>query len=191
MKKAKYLTKITDINKIYLENIINSGDTVVDATMGNGHDTKYLAEAVGSNGYVYSFDIQKSAIESTRKLLEKTNLDKNVKLVYDGHENILNYVSEEISCVLFNLGYLPRANHDIITKPETTVKALEGSLQLLKPNGVACIAIYTGHTGGLEERNAIYTFAKNLSQEEYNVLECKFLNQINNPPQLIMIEKKK
>ncbi|MBS5787409.1 MAG: class I SAM-dependent methyltransferase [Clostridioides difficile] len=191
MKKAKYLTKITDINKIYLEDIINSGDTVVDATMGNGHDTKYLAEAVGSNGYVYSFDIQKSAIESTRKLLEKTNLDKNVKLVYDGHENILDYVSEEISCVLFNLGYLPRANHDIITKPETTIKALEGSLQLLKPNGVVCIAIYTGHAGGLEERNAIYTFAKNLSQEEYNVLECKFLNQVNNPPQLIMIEKKK
>lgn len=191
MKKAKYLTKITDINKIYLEDIINSGDTVVDATMGNGHDTKYLAEAVGSNGYVYSFDIQKSAIESTRKLLEKTNLDKNVKLVYDGHENILDYVSEEISCVLFNLGYLPRANHDIITKPETTIKALAGSLQLLKPNGVVCIAIYTGHAGGLEERNAIYTFAKNLSQEEYNVLECKFLNQVNNPPQLIMIEKKK
>ena len=77
------------------------------------------------------------------------------------------------------------------TKPETTVKALEGSLQLLKPNGVVCIAIYTGHAGGLEERNAIYTFAKNLSQEEYNVLECKFLNQVNNPPQLIMIEKKK
>ena len=190
MKRAKYLTKITDINKIYLEKIVKSGDIVVDATMGNGYDTKHLAGVVGKNGLVYSFDIQDSALESTRKLLEKSNLDSNVKLIHDGHENILNYVFEEVSCVLFNLGYLPRANHDIITKPETTIKAIEGSLKLLKPNGVVSIAIYTGHEGGLNERNAVYEFAKNLSQDEFNVLGCAFLNQVNDPPQLLMIEKK-
>ena len=43
MKVGKYLTKITDINKLYLEKVINKGDIVVDATMGNGYDTKYLA----------------------------------------------------------------------------------------------------------------------------------------------------
>lgn len=190
MKRAKYLTKITDINKIYLEKIVKSGDIVVDATMGNGYDTKYLAEVVGKDGFVYSFDIQESALVSTRKLLEKSNLDNIVKLIHDGHENILNYVFEQVSCVLFNLGYLPRANHDIITKPETTIKSIEGSLKLLKPNGVVSIAIYTGHEGGLNERNAVYEFAKNLSQDEFSVMECAFLNQVNDPPQLLMIEKK-
>ncbi|WP_315166488.1 class I SAM-dependent methyltransferase [Metaclostridioides mangenotii] len=190
MKRAKYLTKITDINKIYLEKIVKSGDIVVDATMGNGYDTKYLAEVVGKDGFVYSFDIQESALVSTRKLLEKSNLDNSVKLIHDGHENILNYVFEEVSCVLFNLGYLPRANHDIITKPETTIKSIEGSLKLLKPNGVVSIAIYTGHEGGIKERNAVYEFAKNLSQDEFSVMECAFLNQVNDPPQLLMIEKK-
>lgn len=190
MKRAKYLTKITDINKIYLDKIVKSGDIVVDATMGNGYDTKYLAEVVGKYGFVYSFDIQESALVSTRKLLEKSNLDNSVKLIHDGHENILNYVFEEVSCVLFNLGYLPRANHDIITKPETTIKSIEGSLKLLKPNGVVSIAIYTGHEGGLKERNAVYEFAKNLSQDEFSVMECAFLNQVNDPPQLLMIEKK-
>ncbi|WP_304340197.1 tRNA (mnm(5)s(2)U34)-methyltransferase [Metaclostridioides mangenotii] len=190
MKRAKYLTKITDINKIYLEKIVKSGDIVVDATMGNGYDTKYLAEVVGKDGFVYSFDIQESALVSTRKLLEKSNLDNSVKLIHDGHENILNYVFEEVSCVLFNLGYLPRANHDIITKPETTIKSIEGSLKLLKPNGVVSIAIYTGHEGGIKERNAVYEFAKNLSQNEFSVMECAFLNQVNDPPQLLMIEKK-
>ncbi|WP_024620197.1 tRNA (mnm(5)s(2)U34)-methyltransferase [Metaclostridioides mangenotii] len=190
MKRAKYLTKITDINKIYLEKIVKSGDIVVDATMGNGYDTKYLAEVVGKDGFVYSFDIQESALVSTSKLLEKSNLDNIVKLIHDGHENILNYVFEEVSCVLFNLGYLPRANHDIITKPETTIKSIEGSLKLLKPNGVVSIAIYTGHEGGLKERNAVYEFAKNLSQDEFSVMECAFLNQVNDPPQLLMIEKK-
>ena len=34
------------------------GDTVVDATCGNGYDTLYLASLVGPQGQVYAFDIQ-------------------------------------------------------------------------------------------------------------------------------------
>ena len=48
-----------------LEKVINKGDIVVDATMGNGYDTKYLAEKVGEEGFVYSFDIQETALKST------------------------------------------------------------------------------------------------------------------------------
>ena len=191
MIKAKYLTKITDINKIYLEDILQEGDIVVDATMGNGYDTKYLAEKVGENGFVYAFDVQEEAIKSTSKKLEKENLSSRVKLILDGHENMDKYVEGEISCVLFNLGYLPRADHNIITKPETTIQAIKHSLRLLKPHGIVSIAIYTGHPGGLEEKNTIYEFVKNLDQSEFNVLECGFINQINNPPQLVLIEKKK
>ena len=191
MIKAKYLTKITDINKLYLEQIINEGDIVVDATMGNGYDTRYLAQKVGENGFVYSFDVQEEAIKSTRKKLEKENLQERVKLILDGHENIDNYIEKKISCVVFNLGYLPRAQHMIITKPNTTIKAIEHSLKLLKPHGVVSISIYTGHPGGLDEKNSVYDFVKNLDQREFNVLECGFVNQVNNPPQLVLIEKKK
>ena len=191
MIKAKYLTKITDINKIYLEDILQEGDIVVDATMGNGYDTKYLAEKVGKNGFVYAFDVQEEAIKSTSKKLEKENLSSRVKLILDGHENMDKYVDKEVSCVLFNLGYLPRAKHQIITQPITTIKAIEHSLRLLKPHGIVSIAIYTGHPGGMEEKNTIYEFVKNLDQSEFNVLECGFINQINNPPQLVLIEKKK
>lgn len=190
MKKAKYLTKVTDINKLYLEKIINEGDIVVDATMGNGYDTKYLAQKVGENGFVYSFDVQEEAIKSTAKKLEKENLDKRVKLILDGHENMDKYVEKEVSCIVFNLGYLPRAKHRIITKPNTTIKAIEHSLKLLKPHGVVSISIYTGHEGGMDEKNSVYDFVKNLDQSDFDVLECGFVNQINNPPQLVLIEKK-
>ncbi len=190
MKKAKYLTKVTDINKLYLEKIINEGDIVVDATMGNGYDTKYLAQKVGENGFVYSFDVQEEAIKSTAKKLEKENLDKRVKLILDGHENMDKYVEKEVSCIVFNLGYLPRAKHRIITKPNTTIKAIEHSLKLLKPHGVVSISIYTGHEGGMDEKNSVYDFVKNLDQSNFDVLECGFVNQINNPPQLVLIEKK-
>ena len=44
MLRAKYINKVTEVNKIYLENIINEDDVVIDATMGNGYDTVYLAK---------------------------------------------------------------------------------------------------------------------------------------------------
>ncbi|MDI7815687.1 class I SAM-dependent methyltransferase [Clostridioides difficile] len=191
MAYAKYLTKITDINKFYLEKVIRKGDIVIDATMGNGYDTMYLAEKVGEEGFVYAFDVQEEAIKSTSKKIEKEGYIDRVKLILDGHENMNKYIKEEVSCVLFNLGYLPRAKHSIITKPNTTLKAIKLSLKMLKENGVISIAIYTGHDGGQEERDCIYNLINNLSQDEFNVLESRFLNQVNNPPQLILIEKKK
>ena len=145
MKLGKCLTKITDINKLYLEKVINKGDIVVDATMGNGYDTKYLAEKVGEEGFVYSFDIQETALKSTKKRLDKENLSDRVKLILDGHENMDKYVEGEVSCVLFNLGYLPRADHNIITKPETTIKAIKHSLNLLKPQDRKSTRLNSSH----------------------------------------------
>lgn len=190
MMKVKYLTKVTDLNKVLLEDVINEGDIVIDATMGNGYDTKYLAEKVGENGLVYSFDVQEEAIKSTKKRLEKAQLIDRVNLILDGHQNMDMYVNKEVSCVMFNLGYLPRAKHQVITKPETTLEAIKKSLELLKPNGVVSIAIYTGHEGGMEECDEVFGYVSNLDQSEYSVLNCNFVNQINHPPRLIMIEKK-
>jgi predicted methyltransferase len=191
MIKAKYLTKVTDLNKVLLEDVISEGDIVIDATMGNGYDTKYLAEKVGESGVVYSFDVQEEAIKSTRKRLEKENLMCRTNLILDGHENVDKYVSEEVSCVLFNLGYLPRAKHQVITKPDTTLEAIKKCLNLLKPHGVISIAIYTGHEGGMDECDAVFDYVSKLDQAEFNVLNCNFVNQINNPPRLVLIEKKK
>lgn len=190
MMKVKYLTKVTDLNKVILEDVINEGDIVIDATMGNGYDTKYLAEKVGENGLVYSFDVQEEAIKSTKKRLEKAELIDRVNLILDGHQNMDMYVNKEVSCVMFNLGYLPRAKHQVITKPETTLEAIKKSLELLKPNGVVSIAIYTGHEGGMEECDEVFGYVSKLDQSEYSVLNCNFVNQINHPPRLIMIEKK-
>lgn len=190
MMKVKYLTKVTDLNKVLLEDVINEGDIVIDATMGNGYDTKYLAEKVGENGFVYSFDVQEEAIKSTKKRLEKAGLIDRVNLILDGHQNMDMYVNKEVSCVMFNLGYLPRAKHQVITKPETTLEAIKKSLDLLKPNGVVSIAIYTGHEGGMEECDEVFGYVSKLDQSEYSVLNCNFVNQINHPPRLIMIEKK-
>ena len=38
------------------------GDTVVDATAGNGLDTEFLCRLVGPKGCVHAFDIQPEAL---------------------------------------------------------------------------------------------------------------------------------
>lgn len=190
MLRAKYINKITEVNKIFLEKIIEKGDVVIDATMGNGYDTVYLGNLVGETGKVYAFDVQEEAIKSTRKKVERDDMTSRVELILDGHENLDKYVKENVSCVVFNLGYLPRAKHTVITKPDTTLQAIKKSLDLLKPNGIISIAAYIGHEGGLEEKNHICEYLNSLDQNQYNVLHMEFTNQINNPPQLILVEKK-
>ena len=190
MLRAKYINKITEVNKIFLDKIVQKGDIVIDATMGNGYDTIYLGNLVGENGKVYAFDVQEEAIKSTKKKVERDNMTDRVELILDGHQNLDKYVQDEVSCVVFNLGYLPRAKNVVITKPDTTLEAIKKSLTLLKPNGIISIAAYIGHEGGLEEKNYICEYLDNLNQNEFNVLHMQFTNQINNPPQLILIEKK-
>lgn len=190
MLRAKYINKMTEVNKIFLEKIIEKGNVVIDATMGNGYDTVYLGNLVGETGKVYAFDVQEEALTSTRKKVIRDNMEDRIELILDGHENLDKYVKEEVSCVVFNLGYLPRAKHVVITKADTTLQAIKKSLELLKPNGIISIAAYIGHEGGLDEKNYVCEYLNNLDQKQYNVLHMEFTNQINNPPQLILVEKK-
>lgn len=191
MKKRNNFDNVNNIAKIYIQEVVKEGDICIDATMGNGYDTVFLAEKVGKSGKVYAFDVQEEAIKSTEKKVKKLEFEDRVELILDGHENINNYVKEKIKCAVFNLGYLPRYEHRIITKPDTTIEAIKQSVSLLEENGVVCVSIYTGHEGGMEERNAVFDYASNLDQKDYNVFESKFVNQKNNPPSIILIERKK
>jgi predicted methyltransferase len=174
-----------------LAQTVQPGDIVVDATVGNGHDTVKLAQLVGKTGKVYGFDIQKQAIEETKKKILLTGLADQVELHQTGHEEMDMIVSEEnLSAVVFNLGYLPKGDKSIITQPTTTLQAISHSLKRLKRSGIVLLMIYHGHEGGKEEKNAVIDFVQELPQQEYSVLQYGFINQKNSPPFLVAIEKK-
>ena len=56
--------RATDLAHSLIRERIRSRDRVIDATVGNGHDTLFLAELVGPDGHVTGFDLQQEAIES-------------------------------------------------------------------------------------------------------------------------------
>jgi len=53
------LQRVLQYAQQLLKATVEEGDTVVDATAGNGHDTLFLAQLVGDSGQVYAFDVQK------------------------------------------------------------------------------------------------------------------------------------
>lgn len=168
----------------FLAQVITQEDIVVDATMGNGHDTLFLAKLAKQ---VYAFDIQEQALEKTSQRLQEAGLT-NVDLILQGHETVDQFVTE-VKAAIFNLGYLPSADKSIITQPQTTIESLDKLCQMLIKGGRIAIMIYYGHEGGDIERDAVLDFVSQLPQQEYTATIYRTLNQINNPPFLVMIEK--
>lgn len=160
----------------------------VDATAGNGHDTAFMAKRL-KKGKVYSFDIQQQALDQTANLLGKQGLRERVKLIKDGHEQLDKYTDGPVDAVMFNLGYLPGGDHNIITEPENTVTALQKAIKILRVGGRISLVVYTGHDGGLNELNAVKEFLEELDSRGYWVIFTKFVNRPPNAPVSFFIER--
>ena len=187
------LKGILNYSHYLLEESVTKGETVIDATCGNGNDTLYLSKLVGDEGHVLAFDIQEQAIQNSKKLVDDNGFE-NVSFIKDSHAHIVKYLPEEtnehIGGAIFNLGYLPKSDKSIITEGDSTIAAIDTILNFLKKDGLIVIVVYHGHEGGDSEKEMILKHVINLDQKEYNVLKYGFINQKNNPPFIIAIQKK-
>lgn len=188
------IAKPTALSLKILSEYVSEGDTVIDATAGNGHDTLALARLVGGSGKVYAFDVQESAIDNTKALLEKEGFIARCELIRGSHEFMADSISERdrgrISAVVFNLGYLPGGEKEKTTCAETTLVAVKQALALIRTSGIVAITMYGGHRQGAEEKGALLRFSANLSQKEYHAAYVSFINQQNSPPELLLITRK-
>ena len=172
-----------------LEKAGSPGDPVIDATMGNGHDTLFLCRLVGDAGRVYAFDIQPAALENTGKRLAEAGVAHRAHLLCLGHEKMAETVHEPVSAVVFNTGWLPGGDHSVTTHWETTRAAIAGALALLRPGGVLVVCVYPGHPEGERERAALTEFLSALRPQEFNVLHQKFLNAGPGAPECFVAQK--
>lgn len=168
---------------------VKKGGTAVDFTMGNGHDTLWLANAVGEEGKVYAFDIQKQALESTEKLLSSSDCPKNYTLILDSHANVMNYVKEPICAGLFNLGYLPGGDKSITTLRPSTKAAVDAAIELLAPDGGLLIAVYPGHEEGTLEGQMLTEHLAEFSRYKMCISKFRIVNSPSSPF-FFLVEKK-
>jgi predicted methyltransferase len=138
---------------------VSAGDYAVDATVGNGHDTLFLARQVGATGHVWGFDVQAAALDKTRQQLLELGLAQRVSLLQLGHETLAGQLPAkargQLSAVMFNLGYLPGGDKTLTTLPNTTLTALEAAWHNLRRDGLLSILVYRGHEGGQAEADAV------------------------------------
>ncbi|MEC7235910.1 MAG: class I SAM-dependent methyltransferase [Verrucomicrobiota bacterium] len=184
--------RLTEKVHTILSNQLHEGDQAIDATAGNGYDTLFLAEEVGSSGRVIAIDIQDCAIRSTREKLESAGLIDRVRLVNDDHATALGRLIEakrgKIAAITFNLGYLPGGDKSIQTSAESTEEALAGSIRLLSPGGCLCVTAYRGHSGGTSEAETVESFMHN-SRKEGHAVDYYQPESSNSPPILWVLRK--
>lgn len=174
-----------------IEDAVLEGAQVIDATMGNGHDTLWLCELVGESGRVYAFDVQPEAVERTRQRLIDAGVADRARLFCAGHERMGEFVNEGVDAVVFNLGWLPGAEHGVTTRTDTTLRAVNAALELLKEDGLMTVCIYPGHDEGTRELNALMKWGARLDDRRYDVLLKTYLNQPNDPPRMLAVKKKR
>ena len=151
--------------------------TAVDATCGNGHDTLWLAERFAR---VYGFDIQESAIESTRARLKEEGVE-NVELIHDSHAKMADYIKERPRVIVFNLGYLPGGDKSITTLRETTLPAIRDAISLMDKDAILNIAVYPGHKEGDAEGQMILDYLAGISRHRVCATLVKIVNSPTSP----------
>lgn len=186
----KRRTPITQYCHERIQQMIKEPLLCIDATAGTGKDTVFLAKLVGERGRVISMDIQKMAIEQTKKRLLKERLSNRAEVVLDSHVHMDKYAKKDrVSLIMFNLGYLPGGDHSLSTKADTTIEALEKGLNLLHEGGMISLLIYSGGDSGFEEKNQVLAWLRELPDDKYTVLVEAFYNKPNNPPLPVYILK--
>lgn len=178
----KYVGNVTDLSHDIISKYCTDFQIAVDETLGNGYDTDFLITKFSK---VYSFDIQEAAIENyPQKEAE------NLKLVNDSHENVDEYVKENIDAAMYNLGFLPGGDKTITTTYKSTLISLEKTLRSLNSGGLITIAAYCGHEQGKEEYEKLINYVKDLPKDKFGVMLHSYINRNELSPKLIVIERK-
>jgi len=157
---------------------LKPGDTVIDATCGNGHDSKILLDRIGPTGHLTCIDIQQSALDNTKARLGPF---QNISSLLTCHSNLPNITPH---LIVYNLGYLPGGDHSLTTTTSTTLSSLENALEILHPKGLISVMLYTGHPEGAAE-------AKKLLETPFSNTSISHTKWLHRPqcPSLLIYSK--
>lgn len=186
------MTLLTTQAQDLIATILQSGETAIDATAGNGHDSHFLCKTVGSTGSIYAFDIQQAALDHTADRLQQSDFS-NFKLLHSDHRRLKELIPAEchqrIGAIMFNLGYLPGGDHTMITQEQSTIAGIEAALCLLRSGGILTVLAYPGHPGGVAETEAVSALLSQLETTQYIVKVLFAQSESTEAPRLFIVKK--
>lgn len=187
-------TSLSDITHSIVREYLQAGDLAIDATLGNGHDSVFLAQCVGDDGHIYGFDVQLQALQASRQRLMQHGLLARVTLLHASHAQLIHHIPHklqgQIKAIMFNLGYLPGADKSIITQTNSTLLATDAACQLLSDQGVLTVMAYPGHVGGDEETRCLEQWLQRLNADYYQSQIIYSQQHKSSAPRLFVIRKR-
>lgn len=179
----------------YWKDYLTAGDTAIDATCGNGHDTLFIANCCISEtkGKLYSIDIQKQALEQARTLLSKALPKRSLErvvFIQGCHSHFPKEIAARtVKLIVYNLGYLPGGDKNVTTSFETTLRSIEEAMTLITNDGLISITCYPGHPAGKIEQGKILELVKQLDPWKWISCHHVWTNR-NQAPSLILLQRK-
>jgi predicted methyltransferase len=177
-----------------IRDVLHPGDIAVDATVGNGYDTLFLVEQVSPSGRVFGFDIQQTAIESTKEKFQQTHSPECLTLIHASHADMSDKIPAHyhgnIKAIMFNLGYLPGGDKSVITQTDSTVTALTIASRILSPSGIITVMAYPGHPGGDMETDQVKNWCEQLDNNQFRISIIYSSENKESAPRLFVILKK-
>ncbi len=183
-----------DLAHDYWKRLLRIGDTVIDATCGNGHDTLALANLCvnDSCGTLYAIDKQSNAIASTRQLLQSHLTPGHlhrIHLIQGCHSRFPDTLTpQSVKLIVYNLGYLPGGNKTITTETATTLASVQHALSLLMPGGCLSITLYPGHAEGEVEQQQLIPLLRQLDATKWNCCHHQWINRRAGSPSLLLVQ---
>lgn len=144
---------------------------VLDATAGNGYDTCFILDILDDKGEVLAIDIQQQAIDVTAMRIAQHPRAAQARVELCAHRDVASllerYGWSSLHAVVLNCGYLPGTDKSIRTTAHGTRDLLHMLIPLLEPGGVICAVCYTGHDGGIEERDAVLELCRSVAKNRF------------------------
>lgn len=159
---------------------------LLDATLGNGHDSAFLLTQAPASALLLGVDVQPQALENAQaRLAGIARPDVRVQFFCQGHEDLARLWDtlppddrqRPLMAAVFNLGWLPGGDRSCLTQAATTTAALDFLLPRLAPQGCISLHCYTGNAGGPQEEAAILERVAALPPRRWRVLHCRDANR--------------
>lgn len=187
------MTTLLTHTHTFLRAHLQAGDIAIDATLGNGHDTLFLAQQIAPTGLVYGFDIQAQALVATSERLALAKVLHLSCLFQAGHQQMAEKIPTaqhgKIKAVMFNLGYLPHGDKTVISQAETTLQALNAARLLLCKTGVITVLAYPGHSGGDTETAQVAQWCQQQALQNFTVTVINSEHPKSSAPRLFLLRK--
>ncbi len=181
---------VLNLNKKLLLPHLAKSTRLVDATAGNGYDSEFLLAHSPAQAVLYCCDIQEKALQNTRMRVENKYPEARVHYYHGNHLDFFKETPGPWDVVMFNLGYLPGGDHTLHTQPQNTVRTLVAAAEKLALHGLISLVAYPGSPIGAEECRLVGEWLQGLDQKSWEVVHIHMYNQLHQPPELWLLEKR-